>query len=113
MYFSGTNIIRGNKAFNGGGIALYLDSKMLLLHKATLKIENNIAENIGGGIFVEVQSIFYHDCSISFDDESAVIEFSNNSAKAAGNDIYGGNLYTCYIGADWMACTRRLCSHIK
>ena len=32
VYFSGTNIIRGNKAFNGGGIALYLDSKMLLLY---------------------------------------------------------------------------------
>lgn len=29
---------------------------------------------------------------------SAVIEFSNNSAEAAGNDIYGGNFYTCYIG---------------
>lgn len=44
-YFSGTNVFRGNKAFNGGGIALYQDSTMKLLHNTTLKIEDNIAEN--------------------------------------------------------------------
>jgi predicted outer membrane repeat protein len=99
VYFSGTNIIRGNKAFNGGGMGLYQDSNMLLSNNATLKIENNVAENLGGGIYVEfVQGTLYYDCSISFNDKSAVIEFNNNSAKAAGNDIYGGNLYTCSIG---------------
>ena len=95
--FSGYNTIRGNKGNNGGGMALYADSTFELASETTLLFEDNLAQSKGGGLFVqEVHSIINGDtfCSIVVENiESVTIHFSNNSAKTAGNDWYGGNLY--------------------
>ena len=49
--FSGYNIIRGNRGYNGGGIAVYFDSYIKLLENVTILLEDNLAENEGGGMY--------------------------------------------------------------
>ena len=99
IYFSGDNIIRGNKGYNGGGIALYFCSTLTLLENTTISFENNLAENNGGGLYVkdvcdyQIQFCFFE----LFESKTALLYFSNNSAKTAGNDWYGGNL-NCATG---------------
>ena len=109
--FSGYNTIRGNKGNNGGGMALYADSTFELASETTLLFEDNLAESKGGGLFVqEVHSIINGDTFCSFlveNIDSVTIHFSNNSAKTAGNDWYGGNLYCTYDNSEpgWKVVT--------
>ena len=100
IYFSGDNIIRGNKGYNGGGMALYFGSTLLLSANATISFEDNSAENNGGGLYVKevaLHDTFYvgdDGCFITVDKhKTALLHFNNNSAKTAGNDWYGGDLY--------------------
>ena len=98
--FSGDNIIRGNKGYNGGGMALYFGSTLTLSEDVTISFEDNLAENNGGGLYVN--EVALHDAFYSDDDgcfitvhkhKTTLLHFSNNSAKTAGNDWYGGDLY--------------------
>ena len=102
IYFSGHNIIRGNKGYNGGGMALYFFSTLTLAENSTISFEDNLAKNNGGGLYAKDLS-----CSQSFSDfccfevlepKTTLLHFSNNSAKTAGNDWYGGNLYYRTLG---------------
>ena len=109
--FSGTNVFRGNKAYNGGGIGLYQNSYIYLQKDATLVFEDNLATNLGGGLYVKpAETIFYTGneevCFLSWHDTGSSLRFNNNSAKTAGNDLYGGNLYTCTVDVvdpGWLA----------
>ena len=97
IYFSGDNIIRGNKGYNGGGIALYFCSTLTLSENATISFEDNLAENNGGGLYVKEESCDTEFCFLEvLERKTAILHFSNNSAKIAGNDWYGGNLY-CHM----------------
>ena len=95
VYFSGDNIIRGNRGYNGGGVALYYGS-LTLSENATISFEDNLAENNGGGLYVK-EVAYSNDLDLCFINTckkaSTLIYFSNNSAKTAGNDWYGGDLY--------------------
>ena len=51
--FSGYNTIKGNRGYNGGGMALYAGSTFELVTETTVSFEDNLAENKGGGLFVE------------------------------------------------------------
>ena len=109
IYFSGDNIIRGNKGYNGGGMALYIRSTLSLSANATISFEDNSAENNGGGLYVkEVTLRDTFDvlgCFVAVDEQkSALLYFRNNSAKSAGNDWYGGDL-TCIDDYDWQVIT--------
>ena len=93
IYFSGDNIIRGNRGYNGGGMALYFCSILTLLSEnTTILFKDNLAENNGGGLYVK------DACDSKFcfldvlDRKTSHLYFSNNSAMTAGNDWYGGNL---------------------
>ena len=94
---SGYNTIRGNRGYKGGGMALYAALFIVFLSETTLSFEDNLAQSKGGGLFMqEVHNIINGDlfCSFVVDNiDSVTIHFSNNSAKTAGNDWYGGNLY--------------------
>ena len=78
-------------------MALCADSALALLENATISFEGNLAENKGGGLFVkEVGEIIdvNAECFVSVNNVGSVsLYFSNNSAKTAGNDWYGGNQY--------------------
>ena len=82
-------------------MALYSSSTLSLSENATISFEHNMAENKGGGLYVQDDGynidMYYAYCLISVHDVSTIsLHFSNNSAKTAGNDWYGGNLY-CQI----------------
>ena len=53
IYFGGKNIVSGNRGYDGGGMALYLSSTLSLTENATVLFEDNVAENKGGGIYVQ------------------------------------------------------------
>ena len=97
IIFSGYNTIRGNRGNNGGGMALYTGSKVKFLSETTLLFENNSADNKGGGLFVQEIDTFIDSNSHCFISTDSIVDvslhFSSNSAKTAGNDWYGGNLY--------------------
>ena len=111
VHFGGDNTIRGNQGYNGGGMALYYGSTLTLLEDATISFEDNLAENNGGGLYVEEYAAIVYvgdSCSVFVQNEtSASLHFSNNSAKTAGNDWYGGNLYcTTNVGTfGWQVIT--------
>ena len=89
VVFSGYSTIRGNRGYNGGGMALYTGTTLELSSETTISLEDNLAEKKGGGLFV--QGVY--NCFFSVDDvDSISLHFSSNSAKTAGNDWYGGNL---------------------
>ena len=102
--FGGYNIIRGNRGYNGGGMALYSGSTLTLSESATILFEDNVAENNGGGLYVkegECDTCGAEDdyCFVTVDKhKTALLHFSNNLAKTAGNDWYGGNLYCMMDG---------------
>ena len=100
IYFHGDNIISGNKGYDGGGMALYLKSNLSLLENTAILFEDNVAENKGGGLYVKENGYIDtigSECFVHVHDTDTIsLQFSNNSAKTAGNDWYGGNLY-CII----------------
>ena len=97
IYFSGDNIIRGNKGYNGGGMALYFVSTLTLSENSKISFEDNLAKNNGGGLYAKdlscTQSFSNYCCFEVLERKTTLLHFSNNSAKTAGNDWYGGNLY--------------------
>ena len=100
MYLRGLIKIRGNKGYNGGGLALFDSSVLFFSDDLSLFVEDNLAENVGGGLYVQVDCATV--CSIITEDERAhvrdyFVEFKNNLAKTAGNDWYGGHFYVCSI----------------
>ena len=111
LYFSGSNVLRKNIAYNGGGIAMYTYSTLHLLENATLSLISNYAYNFGGGLYVKLPDDYVDDfmrldndymCFFNAED-AALLEFSNNKAMTAGNDLYGGDLHKCQNGSKMMA----------
>lgn len=107
--FKGNMIFTENKADCGGAIAFIHNSQNSFLHldfNSTIKIANNTAFRYGGGIYVagsecssKITCFFQtdlHNSEINFT-PSAGIVMENNTAKIAGDFIYGGYLETCYL----------------
>ena len=108
MYFSGTNLFKGNKAYNGGGMALYWECEIYLMQDAQLVFEDNVADNLGGGLYIKRSDsgvveqynnfeCFFYPPIIKGAPYQFNFVFGNNSAKIAGNDMYGGDLYRCMV----------------
>ena len=100
LIFHGNSTFVNNSGINGGGIALYESSQLLLKEHANISFVNNHASDSGGGIFVSQvldvdKSI---DCSfevIPYYNSSAVLYFVNNTADISGDVLYGGNVDNC------------------
>ena len=99
IIFEGKCTISNNSGIDGGGMALYGSSYIMLEPMVVVSITANHASRYGGGLYVNqpiaprqfVQCFFQitkHDVSES---NSATIMLSNNSADVAGSALYGGN----------------------
>ena len=98
IFFNGTNTIKGNTGYNGGGMAMYGNSMLTIdNNKSTVLLEDNFVQNLGGGMYVDMEEQTYAWCwfDVGYSQAWGTIVFNNNSAVTAGNDIYGGSLQKC------------------
>ena len=82
-------------------MSLYGHSYITVNHESALVFEDNIARNLGGGMYVQVKEQPDHRCWFMVGgppDQWGSIIFTNNTAVRAGNDIYGGSLDKCLYG---------------
>ena len=90
------NIFLNNTGVDGGGMALYGTSYILLVSGVIDFISNNALRN-GGGLFVNqpVQPIDY-SCFYQTSGTNTKIAMVKNTAHVAGSAVYGGNhLHNC------------------
>ena len=107
LVLSGSIEICNNNGSSGGGMLFCSNSIMFLTPNTTVTIANNQVEHAGGGICVEDQCLQSKPaCFFQPDYEASVhpklnstikIHLINNSAKYAGDQIYGGSIDFCYI----------------
>ena len=111
LIISGNVNVTGNHGHSGGGLYSDCQSHTYLKYSSQLYMANNTASYHGGAIFVrDCGTAHSVDCFIQIecmykssnnymyqipDNVSVVLE--NNTAKVAGNSIYGGLLETCYL----------------
>ena len=90
-----------NIGSDGGAIALYEHSFFYCSDFCQLKLYHNKASKLGGAIFVEdtdyinsytrvIVGLPFQKPSFLPTDEKIILDFVNNSAELAGNDVYGG-----------------------
>ena len=101
--FNGDNMFVNNSGINGGGIALYESSQLIINQNANISFINNHASESGGGIFVSqvlglditnecsFKVIPYHDPN----DIKTLLYFVNNTADISGDVLYGGKIDDC------------------
>ena len=98
--FERHNMFVNNSGINGGGIALYNYSQLLLNQNANISFLYNHASKSGGGIFVS-QVLDTTDCSFKVipyhypNDTKTVLYFVNNTADISGDVLYGGKIDNC------------------
>jgi len=99
--FTGKSFITFNRALLGGGINLCSKSLLNMNDNTELLILNNSAETVGGGIIIndkcpsEKPVCFYQFYRKTFN--SISIKVHSNTARIAGNNIFGGSIATCYF----------------
>ena len=114
IFFQSNNTFIGNTGVDGGAIRLCSDSFLVFRNHTHIRFINNHAENAGGAIFVQ------EDCNMAsllcFFQLSPTtsellntgipmvnqqleisLEFENNTAAYAGNDVYGGFVDFCVM----------------
>ena len=108
VYFEGINNLSNNIAYNGGGVALHGSSLVYLKPYTIVALVSNKASNVGGGIYVaqnidvtvSAPQCFFQFYDFDFLKQSILklvnLQFADNSAGLAGDDLYGGSLELCY-----------------
>ena len=105
LYISGMTKFSDNKGLQGGALSLIF-SKVYFANNTKVVLENNIALDTGGAIYVqyveEFDPCFYQLPYLS--DERSIdtqLTFTNNTASTGGDDIYGAVLRSnCSVTAD-------------
>ena len=124
---SGTVLFSDNTAYEGGALAFYGESAVYISNNTDVTFLNNIAENVGGAVFVRnplpcvTHSCFLQflamntssqcsECNCSLPQSN--INFINNTAKEGGNTIYGASAYAHGCSLDGIPHCRYLNSLI-
>ena len=102
IIFDGHNTFINNSGINGGGMALYGCSQLLLKQNTNISFANNHASESGGGIFVS-QVVDDKDMTVcSFTNfpyyntnTKRMLYFVNNTADVSGDVLYGSRISFC------------------
>jgi len=99
-----------NLAFEGGGLAFYANSYMLLSSNTNILFASNFATDVGGGIYIDSsdskvivlpdwQSATTTNCFMQplIDSVNISLTFMNNTSVNGGDNVYGGFLYPCLM----------------
>ena len=106
IVIGGTVTISNNIGYSGGGLLICQNAVLFLKQGSTLNIESNRAHHSGGGILVEPECAqskpicFYQFASRNekgFDANPIRINLINNTAKYAGDQLFGGDVDYCYM----------------
>ena len=104
LIFHGNVNFVNNSGFNGGALALYAGSEIVIGMHTHLKFIGNHANHFGGAIYVDnanhqVFSTFnFISCFYKLEDivnTSIHVVLENNSADYAGSGLYGGWIDFC------------------
>ena len=87
VVFQGTNSFKNNSAPIGGGIQLS-NSYMYLEPHTHILFENNHAGFVGGAIYADSATCFFHVESPALSN-TIQVNFSGNTAELAGSSVYG------------------------
>ena len=102
IMFDGHNTFINNSGINGGGMALYGFSQLLLKQNTNISFANNHASESGGGIFVSqvidnnalticsFKNFLYYNTTAK-----TMLYFVNNTADVSGDVLYGGKICYC------------------
>ena len=91
------NMFLNNTGYDGGGLALWVGSRMFLYPNTTVHFESNHANNRGGGVYWDefLQNVFAKGCwnyiaNAEGNTAGKELLFLNNTAgHGVGNDVYG------------------------
>ena len=96
----GTSVFHNNTGIDGGGLAMYGDSYLVLKEGSHLYFTNNIAKQKGGAIFVESlqyrSPCFFQSSDVIFP-KSVKVNFYGNTADTAGSVLFGGDIDNCVL----------------
>ena len=94
VIFQGKIIFKNNSALLGGAIQLLSSSHMYLRPNTYILFENNHADFVGGGIYIE--SGQNDSCFFSTRSPTSVnVNFTQNTANVAGSSLYSNGLKIC------------------
>ena len=97
---NGTSVFHNNTGIDGGALAMFGDSNLVLKENSFLNFTNNRAKNRGGAIFVDSQQYrspcFFQYSGIKFL-KSAKVAFLGNTANTAGSVLFGGDIENCVL----------------
>ena len=109
LYFEGMNVFEGNKDRTGGAIELTGVSIVYLRPHTHMIFDNNSALERGGAVYLTggSEESYFFDCQIQVYDPTftelsrlnITLRFVNNTAREAGDALYGGQIDACYTAA--------------
>ena len=90
--FTGNNIFTNNSGVDGGGIALYGSSYIVLSGPAIVNLTANNASHNGGGVYISQPfDPVFSSCFFQISDPDAKIVLSRNTAVVTDSALYRGN----------------------
>ena len=95
--FQGNIVFKNNTGYNGGALALFGGSRMILMPQTAVVFTGNHATHAGGALMVYDESLHVTDhCFYSNHEiEDTRLIFENNTAEYAGDVIFGGYIHHC------------------
>ena len=100
VQFQGNIVFKNNTGYDGGALALFGGSRMLLMPQTVVLFIGNHAIHAGGALMVYDESLRFIDycfyCSNSYHEiKDTTLIFENNTAEYAGDAIFGGSIQHC------------------
>ena len=100
IHFQGNIVFENNTGFDGGALALFGGSRMILMPQTVVLFIGNHATHAGGALIVYDESLLFIDyCFYRVSDnlltKDVRLIFENNTADYAGDAIFGGSIQHC------------------
>ncbi len=105
FYLTGKLLFMSNTALVGACFQLHSFSHIFLAEGANISFTNNHALSVGGAIASYSEGNEFSMCflqvteSYNMSTSNISVYFMNNSAQFAGDDIYGDQIYNCFISS--------------
>ena len=100
LQFQGNIVFKNNTGYDGGALALFGGSKMILMPQTAVFFIGNHAVHAGGALMVYDESLLFIDyCFYHIESNQQLkntrLVFENNTAEYAGDAIFGGSIQYC------------------